>query len=177
LQDWVARIRVPAGFILAVLFFYFSRPTWISLALGTFVAMLGLLIRAWATGHLQKNDELATGGPYALTRNPLYLGSFVIGIGFSIAGRNAWICVLFLGSFAAIYGCTMNREMRHLQILFPEDYARYQGRVPPLFPRLRHYELGERRFSLDRYWKNREYQALLGFLGAVLILMLKILYS
>jgi protein-S-isoprenylcysteine O-methyltransferase Ste14 len=139
--------------------------------------MLGLLIRAWATGHLQKNDELATGGPYALTRNPLYLGSLVIGIGFSLAGRSTWICVLFLGGFAIIYGCTMSREMRHLQFLFPEDYTRYQERVPLLFPRLRHCELGERRFILDRYWKNREYQALLGFLGAVLILILKILYS
>ena len=177
MQDWAARIRVPAGFLLAGLYFYFSMPTWISLVYGTLVASLGLLIRAWATGHLKKNDELAMTGPYALTRNPLYLGSFIIGIGFSIAGRNTWIYVLFLVGFALIYGCTMDREMKHLRALFPEEYARYQNQVPLLFPRLRHLERGEGRFSLDRYRKNREYQALLGFLFAVLILMLKILYS
>ncbi len=169
------RIRVPSGFVLAALFLYFSQPTWPSLAIGLFIAGLGLLMRVWATGHLKKNDQLATSGPYALTRNPLYLGSFLIGTGFTIAGRNLVILIIFLLGFWAIYGGTIRLEAIRLQGLFPEEYALYRGRVPLFFPRLWPIERGDG-FSLGQYRKNREYRALIGFLGAVMVLVLKICY-
>src|SRR5262245_5493976 len=82
------RLRVPIGFVTAILFAVTSQPTWSTLAVGVPIALLGILIRGWASGHLRKNAELATGGPYAHTRNPLYFGSFVMAIGCAICGGN-----------------------------------------------------------------------------------------
>src|SRR6476660_9023002 len=92
----LSRIRVPAGFVFAALYLYFSTPSSWSLWIGGSLAFVGIVIRAWATGHIRKNDELTVSGPYALTRNPLYLGSFIIGMGFSIAGGNLIIPAVFL---------------------------------------------------------------------------------
>lgn len=171
----LARIRVTSGFVLAAVFLYFSQPTWSSLAIGLFIATPGLLMRAWATGHLKKNDQLATSGPYALTRNPLYFGSFLIGTGFTVAGRNLIILITFLVGFWAIYGSTLRLEAKRLQGLFPAEYAHYRDRVPLFFPRLWPIAKGNG-FSLQQYRRNREYRALIGFLGAVMILVLKICY-
>ncbi len=91
------------------------------------LAFVGILIRAWATGHIRKNDELTISGPYALTRNPLYFGSFVIGLGFSIAGGNLIIPGVFLACFAAIYAPVMQREMDYLAKKFPQEYAQLSG--------------------------------------------------
>ena len=177
MQDWLSRIRVPAGFVMAVVYFYFSRPTWPALAFGCALAVPGLLRRAWATGHLRKNDQLAVTGPYGLTRNPLYFGSFLLGGGFSIAGRNLWILVAFLAGFAAVYGNSIRQEAKHLRRLFPGDYPLYEQRVPLFWPRVWNADLGNSRFSIERYWRNREYEALLGFLGAVIVLVLKIRFA
>src|ERR1700751_4991781 len=97
------RIRVPLGFAFAVLYFWLARPTWRSLGIGTVLIVPGLLIRALASGHVRKNEALATSGPYAYTRNPLYLGSLLIGIGFALAARNWWIGVALVVLFFAIY--------------------------------------------------------------------------
>ena len=83
------RIRVPLGFAFAILYFWLARPAWRSLALGSVLIVLGLLLRAWASGNVRKDEALATSGPYAYTRNPLYLGSLLIGIGFAVAARYA----------------------------------------------------------------------------------------
>src|SRR5262245_18827797 len=136
LHDLFPRIRVPASFLLAAFYFYYSRPSWKSLALGGCVGFLGLMMRAWATGHLRKNDRLAVSGPYTLTRNPLYFGSFLIGIGFSLAGRDINILVVFLLCFAVLYGPVMQREIETMRHLFAEQYSNYEERVPLFFPRL-----------------------------------------
>jgi protein-S-isoprenylcysteine O-methyltransferase Ste14 len=175
LHDFVSRVRVPAGFLLAVFYFYAADPSWDSLKIGSLIAFVGLMVRAWAAGHLQKNDRLAVSGPYALTRNPLYFGSFLIGIGFSFASRDIRIAVVFLGSFAVLYGSTMQRETETLKNLFAEQYSDYQEQVPLFFPRLRvKAKVGD--LSFGRYVKNREYQALLGFLAALTLLAVKVYY-
>jgi protein-S-isoprenylcysteine O-methyltransferase Ste14 len=170
----LSRIRVPAGFVLAAIYFNFSRPTWKSLWLGGAVAFLGILIRTWATGHLNKDDRLAVTGPYAFTRNPLYFGSFIIGLGFSLAGENITMLVVFLACFAVLYGPVMQLEMNHLREKFPVEYSRYQASVPLFFPHLWPHQLEKGRFSFHRYFKNKEYQALVGFLAAVGLLVFKI---
>jgi protein-S-isoprenylcysteine O-methyltransferase Ste14 len=170
----LSRVRVPAGFLMAGLFFYLSQPTRRSLWIGAGVAFLGILIRGWATGHIRKNDELTVTGPYAFTRNPLYFGSFIIGLGFCLAGARLEILSVFLISFVALYGNVMQQELDFLRQKFPEDYAKYAASVPLFFPRLIAGRVGAGRFSFKRYLKNREYQALLGFAGAVLVLFLKI---
>ena len=170
----LSRIRVPAGFVFAVLYLYFSTPSNQSLWLGGGLAFVGILFRAWATGHIRKNDELTVSGPYALTRNPLYLGSFVIGLGFSIAGGKLIIPAVFLGCFAAIYAPVMQREMEYLKHKFPSEYERYQATVPLFFPRLTPERIGQGQFSFHRYMKHREYQALAGFVAAISFLILKL---
>jgi protein-S-isoprenylcysteine O-methyltransferase Ste14 len=170
----LSRIRVPAGFLLAGYYFYFSAPTWRRLVVGGTVAFLGVLIRAWATGYLSKNAQLAITGPYAFTRNPLYLGSFLIGIGFSLAGGSVVFFVVFLACFAALYGNAMRQEMKRLSALFPDEYARYRKNVPVFFPRLQSAQKGKGHFSFEQYLKNKEYLALAGFLAAMSLLILRI---
>ena len=97
------RIRVPLGFVFAVLYFWLARPTWRSMALGAIVLVPGLLIRALSSGHVRKNEALATTGPYGYTRNPLYLGSLLIGVGFAVAARSWWVGVVLVVTFFAIY--------------------------------------------------------------------------
>jgi protein-S-isoprenylcysteine O-methyltransferase Ste14 len=172
----LSRIRVPAGFLLAGFYFYFSAPTWRGLVVGGAIAFLGLLIRAWATGHLSKNAQLAITGPYAFTRNPLYLGSFLIGIGFSLAGGSVVFLVVFLACFAALYGNAMCQEMKQLSSLFPDEYARYRKNVPVFFPSLQPAQKVKGRFSFECYLKNQEYLALAGFLTAMTLLILKMKY-
>lgn len=170
----LSRIRVPAGFVFAALYLYFSTPSNQTLWIGGGLAFGGILIRAWATGHIRKNDELTISGPYSLTRNPLYFGSFVIGLGFSIAGGNLIIPGLFLACFAAIYAPVMQREMEYLAKKFPREYGSYRATVPLFFPWLPPKTMAQGQFSFQRYMQHREYQALAGFVAAISILILKL---
>src|SRR6266567_5974783 len=129
------RIRVPLGFVFAVLYFWLAHPTWRWLALGALLIVPGLLIRALASGHVRKNEALATSGPYAYTRNPLYLGSLLIGVGFAAAARSLWVTALLVVMFFAIYLPVIRGEEVYLRQRFPEFEA-YARRVPRMFPRL-----------------------------------------
>ncbi len=129
------RIRVPMGFVFAVLYFWLARPTWRFLAFGAILIVPGLLIRALASGHVRKNEALATSGPYAYTRNPLYLGSLLIGIGFAVAARSWWVGVALVVMFFAIYLPVIRDEESFLRQKFPE-FAEYAQRVPRMFPRI-----------------------------------------
>ena len=168
------RIRVPLGFAFAVLYFWLARPTCRFLALGLIGIVPGLLIRALASGHVRKNEALATSGPYAYTRNPLYLGSLLIGIGFAVAARSWWVGVVLVVMFFAIYLPVIRGEEAFLRQKFPE-FEEYSRRVPRMFPRLAPSPSGEAGgFSMDLYWKHREHNALLGSVllaGALIIKM------
>ena len=183
---WVQRWRVPLGFLVGIIFIVFARPQGRTLALGGGVALVGLLWRAWAAGHIRKNAELATSGPYALTRNPLYFGSFLLGLGFTIAAGQprllggAWATLFFGGLFAAlflgIYLPVMRVEAATLSELFGDEYRRYASSVPLFFPRLRAYRNGMNRatrFDASLYMRYREYRAALGLLAAWGVLALK----
>src|SRR5271166_7113924 len=90
------RVRVPLGFAFAGFYLWRARPTWLSLLIGAAIALLGILLRAMASGHVEKNRVLTMTGPYAYVRNPLYLGSIIIGIGFAVAGRDLWVVITIL---------------------------------------------------------------------------------
>lgn len=169
--DTVARLRVPGGFALAVLFIWLSAPSPLSLALGLPLSALGLWLRAWAAGHIAKDRRLTTSGPYALVRNPLYLGSLIAAAGLAAAARSPLVAVLFAVYFVLLYLPAIQLEEQHLRELFPE-YEGYAAEVPALIPRLRRKPDGGR-FSWRLYRYNREYQALLGFLAAALVLLWK----
>ncbi len=173
-RSLLQRLRVPIGFVTAILFAVFSRPTWPSLAIGVPIALCGILIRAWASGHLRKNAELAVAGPYAHTRNPLYFGSFVMAVGCAIAGGSwligAWLVVFFL----AIYWPVMQSEAAHMQTLFGESYGRWAAEVPLFLPRLTSYRSGQSRsFDFKQYQHHREYRALAGLGIVIFVLILK----
>jgi protein-S-isoprenylcysteine O-methyltransferase Ste14 len=159
--DFVARLRVPSGFILVAALAWFSRPSLTSLAYGIPVSIAGLALRGWAAGHLAKNQQLATGGPYAFTRNPLYLGTLLVAAGLAIAARSAGLAILFAAVFIFVYLPVIVLEEQHLRTLFPE-YADYAARVPALLP-FRKRRPAVARFHWPLYWKNQEYQAFLGF--------------
>jgi protein-S-isoprenylcysteine O-methyltransferase Ste14 len=180
MTDWskiARRIRVPMGFLLALFYVWLARPTWRSLALGAIGILLGLIIRALASGHVRKNELLATSGPYAYTRNPLYLGSILMGLGFAVAARSWWVGAALLLMFTAIYLPVIRDEEKFLQQKFPE-FAAYARDVPRLWPRLRPSHEEQKPpavgFSLDLYRKHREYHALLGALGMLAILAVKL---
>ncbi len=171
--DAVARLRVTSGFVLVAAFAWFAQPDARSLALGLPVSALGLLLRAWATGHLEKNIRLAESGPYAYVRNPLYLGTLLVAAGLAIASRRWLLAALFAAVFVLIYLPVIELEEQHLRELFG-NFAAYAKRVPPLWPTL-HATKSEHRFRWDLYVRNREYQALLGFLAGAALLFAKLL--
>jgi protein-S-isoprenylcysteine O-methyltransferase Ste14 len=169
--DAVAKLRVVCGFVMVAAFLWLSEPTWTSLAIGLPVAALGLALRAWAAGHLEKNRALAESGPYAYVRNPLYIGTLAVAAGFVLASRQWVLGLLFAAVFVLIYLPVVELEEQHLRALFPE-YAEYARRVPRLWPRL----MGNssKPFSFATYLRNQEYQALAGFLIGVAVLIWKV---
>ncbi len=173
------RIRVPAGFVLAPLFIITARPTVQSLAAGAGLAAVGLAIRAYASGYLKKNMELTTTGPYGRTRNPLYLGTFLLGAGIAASGGAWWFIALFLALYLLIYYPVMMAEADTLRKLFPEEYERYSRAVPMFFPRATAYRAEEsrerRRFDKAQYLRHREYRALIGTLAVFALLAAKML--
>jgi protein-S-isoprenylcysteine O-methyltransferase Ste14 len=168
--DAVAKLRVPGGFILVAAFLWLSAPSPTSLAIGLPVSILGLLLRGWAAGHLEKNTTLADGGPYAYVRNPLYIGTLLTAAGLVIASRRWELGLLFAVVFLLIYLPVVELEEQHLRKLFPE-YAGYAQRVPKLLPRFG--GNSTKRFRWPVYMKNQEYQALLGFLAGAAVLIFK----
>ncbi|HUN87302.1 MAG TPA: isoprenylcysteine carboxylmethyltransferase family protein [Terriglobales bacterium] len=170
------RIRVPLGFLLAVAYFYLARPSWMSIAIGGAIAVVGVIIRASASGHVKKNEELTTTGPYAHTRNPLYLGSIVIAGGFAIAARSWWIVAILVVMFVAIYVPVIRGEEAFLRSTFPDQFANYCRRVPRLLPRLTRADSGYGSFSAALYRKHREYNAALGTAAMLAALVAKLLW-
>ncbi|MGA2353957.1 MAG: isoprenylcysteine carboxylmethyltransferase family protein [Terriglobales bacterium] len=169
------RIRVPLGFIFAVVYVWLARPTRTSLVVGGLVLIPGLVLRGVASGHVQKDKQLTVSGPYAYTRNPLYLGSLVLAAGFAIAARSWWIVAIMLLMFALIYVPVIAGEERYLRGAFPEydDYAR---NVPRIVPRLSRYGGMRSAYSSARYWKHREYQASIGCAVVLAILVVKLVW-
>ncbi|HWB86750.1 MAG TPA: isoprenylcysteine carboxylmethyltransferase family protein [Bryobacteraceae bacterium] len=173
--DAVAKLRVPSGFLIVAAFAWFSKPNMPSLAIGIPVSVLGLLLRGWAAGCLAKNQSLATSGPYAYTRNPLYLGTLLVAAGLVIAARSGGLGILFAAVFLFVYLPVIQLEEQHLRKLFAE-YASYAARVPVLWPRLTaHAQNKSNPFRWALYLRNQEYQAGAGFAAGLLFLLWKIL--
>jgi len=169
--DVVARLRVPGGFLLVAAFLWLARPTPASLLYGLPVSLPGLWLRGWAAGHLEKNQRLATSGPYAWVRNPLYLGTLTVAAGLVLASRNWALAVLFAAVFLLIYLPAIELEEQYLRVLF-EAFDGYAARVPLLVPRGRR-ATGAHRFEWRLYGQNQEYQALAGFLAGAAVLIWK----
>jgi len=155
------KLRLPLGFAFGIAYLIWARPTPLTLSVGGPIAFMGVLVRAWASGHISKNQQLAVTGPYAHTRNPLYFGSFLIGAGFAIAAH--WGLLLVVIAFwALVYAPTMERERANIRGRFPEDYDRYSANVPSFVPRVtpwRNQPSEHGGFSAGLYMKHGEWKA------------------
>ena len=180
-QKFARRARVPLGFVVAAIFLVFAHPTWQTLAWSLALVLPGLWLRGYAAGYVKKNAELTHTGPYAYTRNPLYLGSMGIAFGFAVAVDPVsrwWLGLLLAVMFLAIYVPTILSEEVFLRATFAgfDEYAR---RVPRLLPRLTPARFGESnaagsgRFSAERYQHHREYNALMGAAAIYAALILR----
>lgn len=174
--EFFMRWRVRLGYPLAAVVLWFAHPTPQSILLGGLVGVLGLWLRAYAAGYLRKHEALTVTGPYAYTRNPLYLGSAILSAGAAIAMRS-WISAsILLVYFAVFYFMVMRREEKELCVRHGTAFEEYAKAVPLFLPRLRPARIEEGTggvFSVEQYRKNREWQAALGFLillGALLLI-------
>ena len=163
---FLARRRVPLGFLAGIAAIWLSDPTPRSLAIGAIVAAIGEAVRVWAAGHLEKGREVTMSGPYRLTRHPLYLGSTIIGIGLAIASASVIVAVLAGLYLAVTLTAAIATEEAHLTAKFGDAYPEYrEGRAPGV----------SRRFSAARAMKNREYRAVVGLLAVLALLSWKAL--
>lgn len=169
----IQRIRVPLGFLFAIVFLVFAAPTVFSLAVGGVVAALGVVIRAWASGHIRKASVLAVSGPYAYTRNPLYVGSFILGVGFTAAAGVWWLAVLFSVLFIGIYLPVMSVETEDIRRIFGKEFDEYEKNVPLLIPRFTPWKKTGVKFDFQLYLRYREYRAAIGVAIAVVALAAK----
>ncbi len=173
------RWRVRIGYPVAILYWLLITPTPHWIAIGAAVAALGLLVRAAASGELRKNQELATSGIYSRTRNPLYLGSAILAAGFIIAGHSPWAGLLVALYFSVFYYAVMRNEEDDLRAKFGVAFQQYSASVPLFFPNLfktgKERTEGERQktFSWRQFRRNREYKALIGTIGALAIVWLR----
>jgi protein-S-isoprenylcysteine O-methyltransferase Ste14 len=178
-QKIARRVRVPLGFVVAAVFLVFAAPSWRTLAWSLLLVLPGLWLRGYAAGYVKKNAELTRTGPYAYTRNPLYLGSMGIAFGFAVAAGKVWLGLLLVVLFLAIYVPTILSEEAFLRGVFP-TFEEYAKRVPRLLPRLTpaHFTDADAvggRFSQGRYLHHHEYNSLMGAAAIYAALMLRML--
>ena len=177
MTKWAAiarRIRVPVGFAFAALYLWLAKPSVTSICAGSVLITTGLAIRAAASGHVRKNEQLTTSGPYAHTRHPLYLGSLIMAAGFSLAARSWWIALMTILIFLVIYVPVMLAEETFLRQKFPQ-FQDYADGVPRLWPRLTSFSSDHGSFSWKLYGQHREYNALMGSVAMLAALAVKLL--
>jgi protein-S-isoprenylcysteine O-methyltransferase Ste14 len=178
-NDWsriARRIRVPLGFVFAAIFLWLAHPSPASLLWSLLLVAPGIALRAYASGYVKKNRELTVTGPYAHTRNPLYLGSLSIALGFAVAARNWWVLAGIAILFFAIYLPVIRSEEEFLRGVFP-NFDNYCRHVPRLFPRVTPGMQGEAgKFSAALYRRHREYNALMGAAALYAALLLRLYF-
>jgi protein-S-isoprenylcysteine O-methyltransferase Ste14 len=166
-----SRYRVTAGWLVGALVLALARPSLLSLLAALPLALAGEAVRLWASGHIEKTKRLATGGPYAHSRNPLYLGSLLIALAVALACASPWVVLAVAVYFLAFYPSVMREESAFLALKFPAEYAAWAAAVPLFWPRLS--PGGERssRFDWARVRVNREWRtaAALPLLAALLV--------
>jgi len=176
LQEWgkkAQKIRVPAGALFAIVFIFVMRPSLRSLFIGGALALAGAALRIWAAGHIDKGRRLARGGPYAFTRNPLYLGSLVMATGILLAGRAYWLLLPFAVLYVALYYPVMKAEESELRGGFGEDFEEFVRSVPLFFPAFPKTASAPSPFLWSRVIRNGEHRTVAGLLVVAAFLILR----
>lgn len=171
----LSRVRVRAGYTAGALALFFAEPTRNSLIVGGAMAMVGELIRIWASGHIEKTHRLATGGPYAHTRNPLYVGSVLMALGLVVTARHPISVTAGLVYLMVFYPFILREEAKFLRGKFPDAYHDWAKHVPLFFPRLTPGGPRESKFQMSRLLANHEWRSVLGLLllGAFMVWRLR----
>jgi protein-S-isoprenylcysteine O-methyltransferase Ste14 len=167
----LSRLRVPLGYAVGALVVFLARPRMATVAAGMALAVIGEALRIWASGHIVKTERLATGGPYAHTRNPLYVGSALMALGVAVASASLLVLAAVAAYFLVLYPPVIREESSFLAARFPGEYAAWARDVPGFLPRLRPAGPRESRFDWDRVRANREWRtaAALPVLAVVLV--------
>ncbi|MEW6202513.1 MAG: isoprenylcysteine carboxylmethyltransferase family protein [bacterium] len=184
IQTFLSRWRVRLGHLFTLVLLFFAQPDAVSLIAGAAVAVLGESIRILSAGYIEKSETLSRSGPYSFTRNPLYLGSFFMYLGFCIASHNLYIAAAFFPFFFAVYLPTIFLEEEFLSKKFGDDFKEYAASVPRFFPCLicllspsRRSPLAAHRFQWHQVIRNREYEGMLGLAIVLIILLLELLFG
>lgn len=166
-----SRLRVPAGWLVGLVVVALARPTALSMLVGLPLALAGEALRVWASGHIEKTRRLATGGPYAHSRNPLYVGSLLIALGVAAACASPWVVLAVAVYFLAFYPSVVREEAAFLREKFAAEYAAWAAAVPLFWPRLRPSGPRGSRFEWSRVTRNREWRTALALplLAALLV--------
>jgi protein-S-isoprenylcysteine O-methyltransferase Ste14 len=170
------KIRVPAGTALGIVFLVFMHPSLRSLWIGGVISLFGALLRLWAAGHIVKGSVLTRTGPYAFSRNPLYLGSFFMALGIIIGGQGYWLLVLFALFYLVLYIPVMRAEELELLNGYGDAFIEYSKKVPLFFPRFRRAAYPVSGFFWSRAARNREHLTAAGLILAEAVLVLKYLF-
>jgi protein-S-isoprenylcysteine O-methyltransferase Ste14 len=169
----IIKYRSFVGIVCLIAILYLSEPSPRSVAIGFFLILAGMFFRAWASGYINKDTELATKGPYSLTRNPLYFGNFILGLGVAVAGNNLYSYVIFFAYYILFFPFLMILEHGRLKKQFGDRYISWADRSHSFFPKFK--RVKERDFNISYYMKNKEYRVLYFSLFIIAILILKVL--
>jgi len=172
-SEWMRKYRRNLGIPLVLLAAYFAGLNPKFALPSTILVVAGETLRLWAAGHLRKEALITTGGPYGFVRNPLYIGSFLIAIGFCLISDSIWVWILVLAYFILCYLPVIRFEEKVLREKFPNEYSKYSGIVPALVPTLRRYPNPTTKFSWKQVIANKEYNAVLGILVTYAFLIVK----
>jgi len=165
-----SRYRVPAGWLVGVLVVALARPTPLSMALGVPLVVAGEALRIWASGHIQKTKVLATGGPYAHCRHPLYVGSLIMALGAAVASASPWVVLAVAVYFLAFFPSVMREETDFLVKKFPKEHAAWAAEVPPFWPRLTPRGSRSSHFDWSQVGVNREWRTVAALPAVAVIL-------
>lgn len=169
----IIKYRSFVGIVGLLVILYLAEPSPKSLSIGFFFIVAGMFFRGWASGYINKDNELATRGPFSLTRNPLYFGNFVLGVGIAVAGNNIYCYVLFLLYYMLFFPFLMVIEHKRLKEKFGKQYEEWAQGLNSFFPKIK--KLQGNGFNISYYMKNREYRVLYFSLFIVAVLILKVL--
>jgi len=169
-RHFVGYHRISLSIVVGIVLYVFAMPTPWTIVASLPIILLGEGIRIWSSGYITKNKALVQNGPYALTRHPLYLGNFVIGLGFAVMTAKMSLIILYCVAFGMIYFSTIAEEEESLRERFGQEFSEYARQVPPFIPRPTGITNSHMRFQWERVKGHREYKTWLA-IGIFLVLM------
>jgi len=173
LVEVIIKYRSTVGIICLIAVLYLSEPTMVSIPTGFFIMLLGVFFRGWSSGYINKDNELATKGPYSLTRNPLYFGNFILGIGIAFAAHNIYAYVICFVFYFLFFPFLISIENKRLKKKFGEKYETWSKNLNTFFPKIK--IIKDSQFNISFYMKNREYKVFYFSLLIIALLVIKYL--